>query len=125
MGNPFVHIELNTTDPKKAKDFFGKLFDWKLEDMPIGVAGTYTMIRVGEGGVGGGLMKHPMPGAPSVWIPYVLVPDIHAATKKARDLGAQIIKDVHEVPNTGYLSIFIDPTGAVLGLWQEMNPQKP
>ena len=34
MANPFVHVELNTTDVGKAKDFYGKLFDWKLEDMP-------------------------------------------------------------------------------------------
>src|SRR5579872_7358026 len=60
MPNPFCHVELNTTDVKKAKDFYGKLFDWKLEDMP----GDYTMIGVGEG-TGGGMMKNPIPGAPS------------------------------------------------------------
>jgi predicted enzyme related to lactoylglutathione lyase len=30
MANPFVHVELNTTDVGKAKTFYGKLFDWKL-----------------------------------------------------------------------------------------------
>ena len=35
MGNPFVHVELNTTDVAKAKAFYGKLFDWKLEDAPM------------------------------------------------------------------------------------------
>ena len=34
MGNPFVHIELQTKDLAKAKEFYSKLFDWKLEDMP-------------------------------------------------------------------------------------------
>ena len=34
VPNPFCHVELNTTDLKKAKDFYGKLFDWKLEDIP-------------------------------------------------------------------------------------------
>lgn len=48
MGNPFVHIELMSTDVGKAKAFYGKLFDWKLEDMPIPEM-TYTMIKVGEG----------------------------------------------------------------------------
>ena len=32
MANPFVHVELSTTDPAKAKSFYGQLFDWKLED---------------------------------------------------------------------------------------------
>ena len=30
MGNPFVHVELNTTDLGAAKTFYQALFDWKL-----------------------------------------------------------------------------------------------
>jgi len=116
MANPFVHVELNTTDLGKAKDFYGKLFDWKLEDVPMG-SDTYTMVRVGEG-TGGGMMKHPMPGAPSTWLAYVLVDDIAAATQKAKSLGATIIKDVTEVMGAGWFSIFLDPTGAALALWK-------
>ena len=116
MANPFVHVELNTTDVAKAKGFYGKLFDWKMEDVPM-ESGTYTMIGVGDG-TGGGLMKHPMPGAPSTWLAYVLVDDIEASTRKAKSLGATIIKDVTEVMGMGWLSIISDPTGAVLGMWK-------
>ena len=116
MANPFVHVELNTTDPDKAKTFYTKLFDWKLDDMPM-PGGTYTMINVGQG-TGGGIMKHPMPGAPSTWLAYVQVDDIAAATQKAKSLGATIIKDVTEVMGAGWLSIIMDPTGAALGLWK-------
>jgi predicted enzyme related to lactoylglutathione lyase len=116
MANPFVHCELATTDVAQAKSFYGALFAWKLEDMPMGDF-TYTTIGVGEG-TGGGMMKNPMPGAPSQWMPYVLVDDIQAATRKARGLGAQVVKDVTEVGDMGWLSIFVDPTGAMLGLWQ-------
>jgi predicted enzyme related to lactoylglutathione lyase len=84
MGNPFVHVELNTTDTAKAKTFYEKLFDWKLEDMPIGER-SYTMIRVGEG-TGGGMMQQLIPGASSAWLPYVLVDDIDEATEKASRL---------------------------------------
>ena len=116
MPNAFVHVELNTTDVDKAKAFYGKLFDWTLEDVPVpGMA--YTMIKVGKG-TGGGIMKHPMPGQPSFWLSYVEVDDIAASTEKARSLGADIIKDVIEVPGAGWLSILMDPTGAVLGLWK-------
>ena len=117
MPNPFVHIELNTTDVAAAKSFYQSLFDWKLQDMDMGEGFTYTMIDVGEG-TGGGMMKHPMPGAPSVWIPYALVDDIGPATEKAKSLGAKIIRDVTPVTDMGWFSIIIDPTGAVLGLWQ-------
>jgi len=116
MANPFVHVELNTTDVAQAKSFYGKLFDWKLQDMPMS-GGGYTMIEVGEG-TGGGLMQHPIPGAQSTWLAYVLVDDVKAATAKAKSLGATVLKDVTEVPGMGWFSLIADPTGAALGMWQ-------
>jgi predicted enzyme related to lactoylglutathione lyase len=122
MANPFVHVELETNDVAKAKTFYGKLFDWKMEDIPNDAVenGTYTMISVGDG-TGGGLMKNPMPNTPSFWLAYVLVDDIGAATKKAKSLGATVMKDVTEVKGMGWLSIIVDPTGAALGLWKTMS----
>ena len=116
MANPFVHVELSTTDVNKAKAFYSKLFDWKMEDVPM-PTGSYTMIKVGDG-TGGGLMKHPVPGAPSAWLAYVQVDDIAAATNKAKALGATVMRNVTEVMDAGWLSIIIDPTGAALGLWK-------
>jgi uncharacterized protein len=118
LANPFVHVELNTPDPEKAKAFYSKLFQWQLEDVPNpGVpGGTYTMIKVGEG-TGGGIMKQ-VPGGPTGWLAYAEVEDIRAATKRARSLGATIMKDVTEVKDLGWLSFIQDPTGALLGLWQ-------
>jgi predicted enzyme related to lactoylglutathione lyase len=118
MGNPFVHVELNSTDVDRAKAFYTKLFDWTLEDMPGPDPGmTYTIIKVGSG-TGGGMMKQMMPNAPSAWLPYVLVDDIKTSTNKAKSLGAKILRDVTEVTGMGWLSILADPTGAILGLWQ-------
>jgi len=117
MGNPFVHVELNTTDVDKAKAFYQKLFDWKFEDLPAADGMNYTTIGVGEG-TGGGIMKQMIPGAASDWMPYVAVDDIQAATKKAKSLGGTILRDVTEVMDMGWLSIFKDPTGALIGLWQ-------
>jgi uncharacterized protein len=117
MPNAFVHVELNTTDPAKAKDFYGQLFAWTLEDVPMGGNDTYTVIKVGQG-TGGGMMKHPMPGAPSAWLAYVGVDDVHASTEKAKTLGARVLKDVTEVPGMGWFSILMDPTGAAFALWQ-------
>jgi uncharacterized protein len=116
MANPFVHVELNTTDVPTAKSFYEKLFDWKLEDIAM-PNGSYTMIHVGEG-TGGGIMQHPVPGASSAWLAYVLVDDIAAATEKARSLGATVKTEVTEVMGAGWLSINGDPTGATLGLWK-------
>lgn len=111
MANPFVHVELQTSDLNKAKKFYKGLFDWKLEDTPM----DYTMINVGDG-TGGGMWVNK--DVPPHWLAYVLVEDIKASTKKASSLGAKIVKDVTEVPGYGWLSVIIDPTGAALGLWQ-------
>jgi predicted enzyme related to lactoylglutathione lyase len=113
-ANPFVHVELHTNDPAKARAFYSQLFSWKLEDMEMGPGMTYTMVQPGEG-TGGGMMKQMMPGAPSAWLAYVIVDDVKAATAKAKALGAQVLKDVDEVPGMGWFSVVADPTGAPLG----------
>src|SRR5438874_5478361 len=98
MPNPFIHVELATKNVPKAKAFYAKLFKWKLKEHPMPTpAGTYTMIEVGKKGVGGGMMKQMIPKAGSAWMPYVLVKDIDAATKRAKKLRAKIMKDVTEV----------------------------
>jgi len=114
MANPFVHIELQTQDVEKSKKFYASLFDWKLEEIP---GMDYTIINVGEG-TGGGMMKKPVPGIPDNWLPYILVADVAASTKKARALGATICKDLTEIPGFGWFSVISDPTGATFALWQ-------
>jgi predicted enzyme related to lactoylglutathione lyase len=118
MANPFVHVELNTSNPEAAKQFYSKLFQWQLEDMPNPAvpSHSYTMIKVGSG-TGGGIMKQ-VPGGPSGWLAYVEVDDIQAATQKAQSLGGKLMKDVTEVTDMGWFSFIQDPTGAVLGLWK-------
>ena len=118
MPNPFTHVELATNDVDKAKAFYGQLFNWQLQDIPMNEGFTYTMINVGTG-TGGGMMKQMMPGGASAWMPYIAVDDIHASTAKAQSLGAKLCKEVTEVMDHGWLSIFTDPTGAAFGLWQE------
>jgi uncharacterized protein len=117
MANPFVHIELHTNDLARAKEFYSKLFSWKLQDMPMPGGGSYTMIDVG-GGTGGGMMVNQAPGTPPHWMSYVGVDDINAATRKAEDLGAKVVVDVMEVGQYGIMSVITDPTGATLALWQ-------
>jgi hypothetical protein len=82
--------------------------------MPVG---TYTMINPGEG-TGGGMMRQPIAGAPSAWLPYVVVDDLRASMDKAVTLGATILMDVTAIPGMGQYGIIEDPTGASLGLWQ-------
>ena len=118
MVNPFVHIELQTKDIAKAKDFYSKLFAWKIEDLPAPNGGApYTMINVGEG-TGGGMFMNPDPNVPPHWLAYVGVDDIAASTNKARELGATVLQDMMQVGDYGWLSVIMDPTGAVIAMWK-------
>ncbi|BAU49404.1 glyoxalase [Sulfurifustis variabilis] len=112
MANPFVHVELNTNNLGKAKPFYENLFGWKLADVP---QMNYTMVEVGEG-TGGGMME--MKEQSPMWLAYVQVDDVRAATQKVKALGGSVLKDVTEVPGMGWFSVIADPTGATLGLWQ-------
>ena len=117
MANPFVHIELNTDDATKAKKFYRRVFDWKLSDTKMGPGMTYTMLDVGKG-TGGGIQKKQMAGAPTAWLPYVEVDDVKKTIAKAKKAGAQIMVEHMEIPGMGSFGIFVDPTGAGLGVWQ-------
>ncbi len=118
MAHPFVHIELQTKDIPKAKEFYSRLFDWKLDDIPMpGGDMLYTMINVGEG-TGGGMFANMDPQVPPHWLAYVGVDDIEASTQKARDLGASVLQDVMKVGDYGWLSVIKDPTGAVIAMWK-------
>ena len=121
MANPFCHLELASTDIAKAQTFYSSFFDWKLSDMDMGNGMTYTTFKPTDDSPGGGMMQQPVPGAPSAWLPYVLVDDVKAAAAKAKSLGANVVVETQEVPNMGWFSIITDPTGAPLGLWQTMK----
>jgi len=123
MANPFVHVELHTGDLKRAKEFYGKLFDWKLEDAPMPGGGSYTLIQVGNG-TGGGMETSRTPGVPPHWLAYVGVDDVRASTRKAQELGAKVVQDVMEVGDHGTMSVITDPTGATLAMWQPKSGHK-
>jgi uncharacterized protein len=115
MSQPFVHLELNTPDPAKAKDFYGKIAGWTFDDMDMGEGGTYSVFKPSEG-PGGGIFS--VPDAPRQWLPYIGVKDLKASTDQAESLGARIIVRDQPVPGHGSFSIIVDPTGVTVALWQ-------
>jgi predicted enzyme related to lactoylglutathione lyase len=116
MENPFVHLELNTPDTAKAKEFYGKLFNWTFTDNDMGGGMVYSTFKP-DSGPGGGMMS--MPQAPTHWLPYIGVDDLKASTEKAKSLGATILMENQEVPDMGWFSIMTDPTGAMIAIWQQ------
>lgn len=116
MSSQFVWFELASDNPGTARKFYEELLGWSGNE-----AGGYTMIPVtATSDIGAGIKPNANMGSvPSHWAPYVSVPDVGAATKKAATLGAKIVEDVHDTPN-GIVSTVLDPTGATLNLWQAL-----
>jgi predicted enzyme related to lactoylglutathione lyase len=50
----------------------------------------------------------------ALWLPYVEVPDVQAATERARALGAQILVEA----NDGRRAVIGTRAGGEIGLWQ-------
>jgi predicted enzyme related to lactoylglutathione lyase len=123
MANPFAHIELTTTDLGKAKKFYKKLFDWKLTDTPMGPGSVYTMIAPGKG-PGGGMQTQPMPEAPVTWLAYVEVDSVKKSLAKAEKNGAKVVLPSMDIGKNGTIGIFVDPAGAMLGVWSKAKPAK-
>jgi predicted enzyme related to lactoylglutathione lyase len=120
VGGVFVWDELTTTDVEGAKRFYGELFAWTANDMPMGEAGTYTLFKSGERDVAG-CMASRGGEAPPHWLVYLATGDVDASTAKARDLGATVYVEPTDIPDMGRFSVVQDPTGAVFGLFQSRS----
>ena len=111
MPSPFVYVQLQTSDPDRAAEFYRALLGWTIDDGP-----GYREIDVGSG-TAGGMMRSPSPQAPSAWLPYVAVDDVDAAARRAAELGAAIIVAPTDATGKGRFSVIADPTGATFALW--------
>ena len=120
---PFVHSELNTTDPAAAKKFYKSLFGWKTKDVKMG-AGVYTMLSADGEGFGGLQMK-PMPEAPTQWLNYVGVASVKRSMAKAIKLGARPVVEHMDIPGMGAFGVFLDPQGAACAVWQPAKAAPP
>lgn len=108
--------ELCTNEPEKAKKFYGDLFGWKYEEMPMPTGeGTYNVITAG-GITFGGIMKTPekYKEMPPMWGSYVTVEDVEKTAKKVVELGGKILTPPTDIPGTGSFICIQDPTGAII-----------
>ncbi len=121
--NGFCHIQLTTGDLKVAQKFYRSLFDWKLTDLGAGM-GHYVMVDTGSKETGGGMQPKDSVEMPSMWMPYVEVPDVKKAVAKAKKLGAEVIVPFQPIPGMGAMGVFVDPTGAPIGVWEPEKPAK-
>jgi predicted enzyme related to lactoylglutathione lyase len=113
MGAPVVHLELHTGDLPRASAFYSQLCGWRPEQIEIR-SGSYHALGIG-GGFGGGIVECGTRRA--LWLPYVEVDRIDAATDRARTLGARVLLGPREGP-AGWRSVVVTPEGGEIALWQ-------
>lgn len=108
--NVIQHVEWATRDPKRLQSFYGRIFDWKFKEAMPG----YTMID----GVGGIFALPSDQQMPTGVTNYVNVDDLGAKEDLIRKGGGQIYKSKQEVPGMGWFTIFADPDGNTVAMWQ-------
>jgi predicted enzyme related to lactoylglutathione lyase len=108
-----VHLELHTRDLPEARSFYTRLCGWRDERVRTS-AGSYLTVELGST-VGGGIVECPV--RRPLWLPYVAVADIHAATDRARLLDATVLLAPREGP-VGWRSVVATPAGGEIALWQ-------
>jgi predicted enzyme related to lactoylglutathione lyase len=112
-STPVVHLELHTGDMLRACAFYSQVCGWRTERLDTG-RGTYCVLELG-GGLGGGVVQ--CEAARPLWLPYVEVPEIAAATDRARGLGAAVVLEPREGP-AGWRSVIAAPAGGEIAFWQ-------
>ena len=117
MGKPVVHWELWSKNPEQVSDFYARVFDWKINNIP---EMNYHLVDTdSEGGIGGGIMTPQEGEWPANMTFYIGVDDLATYRQRIVDAGGQIVVEEMEVPNVGSFSLFSDPDGRVLGMWKQ------
>ena len=109
-------FDITTTDIAKAKEFYGKLFDWKFTavkgtDMAAEIVSRGTSIgtiRVGEGQI-----------SPYNGVVYVQVADLTGSCNKVKELGGTLIPGFpFNLPDgIGAIGLITDPSGHPIGMY--------
>ena len=121
-----VHFEIPAEDLDRAKSFYGSIFGWQLQTMPM-PGGEYTVVMTTPvddttqlptepGAINGGMMQRdertPSP---------VITIDVEAIDEALRDIeagGGSTVTPRTAIPGMGAFAYFKDPEGNVLGLWE-------
>lgn len=118
----FIWYELLTSDIDAAAAFYADVVGWQVRDS--GMAGIdYRLFVAPDGAMIGGLMAMP-PGMPApVWLGYVAVDDVDAATADFIAAGGTQHMAPTTIPGVGRMAMLTDPQGAALYLMRSESDE--
>jgi uncharacterized protein len=117
----FSWVENATTDQHGAKSFYAQLLGWEYDDNPVGDDVVYSMAKLGDkfvAAISPQMGDEREQGVPPHWNNYVTVEDVDAVAGRVTALGGQLLAPPFDVLDVGRMAVLMDPTGAVLCLWQ-------
>jgi uncharacterized protein len=111
--------ELLTRDTDGAKRFLQAVFGLTPVDQEMGPGMTYTILTLGDTGVGG-LFSMP-PGVPdeappAFWQVYFEVEDTDAAVARTQELGGTVLMEPMTMEGVGRMAAISDPQGAAFSV---------
>ena len=115
-----VHIDISAEDTERAKQFYEKLFGWKIQLLPG--PPEYYLIETadlkGNIGVGAGLSKRDVIQGPGI-NNFIGVSSVQESEKNVIALGGKVLQEMQAVPGWGFISLCMDTEKNVFGLFQE------
>jgi hypothetical protein len=116
----FVWFDYVSNEARKVQEFFGQLFGWKTNDVPMPGGRAYTMIVASNGPIGGYTQPPPVG---THWLPYLQVADAEATAAQVASLGGKVTKAPYAVGDFATMALIVDPVGAAFALWQPNQVQ--
>jgi predicted enzyme related to lactoylglutathione lyase len=118
-SNPVVHLELHTGDLPQARALYAELCGWRSNQVET-QCGSYLAMELGRA-LDGGIVECGTNRA--VWLPYVEVTEVEAATRRAGRLGASVLLEPREGP-AGWRSVVATSAGGEIAFWQPKPPHE-
>ncbi|MEO6950632.1 MAG: VOC family protein [Polyangia bacterium] len=116
-----VHLEWRSRNVAKLKEFYRAAFSWKFDESMPG----YLLADSGSKELAIGMVQldNGSPMQPGI-VPFLESHDLAASETAIKEAGGQIIGEPQEVPGWGRFSLFTDPDGTPVGLWQSHDAVK-
>jgi uncharacterized protein len=119
-----VHFEIPADDVTRAKEFYGSIFEWDLQDYPEMQYTIVMTVPVDDkqmptqpGAINGGMMKRSNT-TPSSPVLTIGVQSIDEALKKIEAGGGETVTPRTPIPGMGAFAYFKDTEGNTLGLYE-------
>jgi uncharacterized protein len=111
-----IWFELGADDPKRAMDFYRKVFGWKFKQYEDQEYWLVTAGTKDEPGTDGAIQPRKKKSAPVV--NTINVSNIDATIKKIEKNGGKVTVPKMEIPMMGTLAYFVDTEGNMHGIMQ-------